>query len=304
MGRAPQHLRDFFLELKPLPPKAARWERLLYGLAQPLIGARMVLRDRELLKVALVPVLLLGLFCAAIALLKGLDSPEEVAARFYRTFAVLAPLPSIVFARHYARLAAASHQKLGFGECKPRIEGLGRVIRRAVYQALLVALAAAPVVVVFRLVPVLGRYLAQIALVGWGLHWVIIGSFDDARILESGQTLADVDAENAAAPQAWFVRGYYWLSNRLTGLGKLIRFIARRFDKMSFEWREEMEVAESHPVLVTGFGLTTAALLATPVLNLFFRPIIIVASVHLLGQLAREEEKAVADNSSELATAS
>jgi len=40
---------------------------------------------------------------------------------------------------------------------------------------------------------------------------------------------------------------------------------------------------------VAGFGLTTAALLAMPVLNLFFRPIVIVASVHLLGHVSRED---------------
>jgi hypothetical protein len=38
-----------------------------------------------------------------------------------------------------------------------------------------------------------------------------------------------------------------------------------------------------------GFGLTTAALLATPVLNLFFRPIVLVGAVHVLGQIERGE---------------
>jgi uncharacterized protein involved in cysteine biosynthesis len=71
----------------------------------------------------------------------------------------------------------------------------------------------------------------------------------------------------------------------------------------SFEWREEMAVAESHPVLVAGFGLTTAALLAAPVVNLFFRPIIIVAAVHLLGQLAREEKAIVATSLVPMASA-
>jgi branched-subunit amino acid permease len=132
---------------------------------------------------------------------------------------------------------------------------------------------------------------------------VIIGSFDDARILEGAQTLDDVAADNAAAPQAWFVRGYLWLANRVTGIGRLIRPMARFFDRLSFEWREEMAVAESHPVLVAGFGLTTAALLAAPVVNLFFRPIIIVAAVHLLGQLAREEKAIVATSLVPMASA-
>ena len=37
-----------------------------------------------------------------------------------------------------------------------------------------------------------------------------------------------------------------------------------------------------------GFALSTAALLATPVLNLLFRPIILAGSSHLLGQLEKD----------------
>ncbi len=265
-------------------------DRFLYGLAQPAIGARIVLRDRDLFRSALFPALLLALFCAAVALLRGASSASDFALRFYRVFAVLAPLPSIVFAPHYARLAAKAHQQLGFGNCKPRIEGLGRAIRRAVYQAILVALAAAPVLALLRLMPFVGQYFIKLAAAVWALHWVVIGAFDDARVLESGETLADVEAQNAAAPQAWFVRSYNWVADRVAGSGRPIRSFSRFCDRLSLEWREEMAIAESHPLLVAGFGLTTAGLLAMPVLNLFFRPIIIVASVHLLGHLSREEK--------------
>jgi hypothetical protein len=38
-----------------------------------------------------------------------------------------------------------------------------------------------------------------------------------------------------------------------------------------------------------GFGLSTAALLATPILNLLFRPVIIAGATHLLGHIEKEE---------------
>jgi uncharacterized protein involved in cysteine biosynthesis len=63
-------------------------------------------------------------------------------------------------------------------------------------------------------------------------------------------------------------------------------------DRLALVWREEIAVLETHPAVAAGFGAATALLLATPVLNLLFRPIIIVASVHLLGELERVPESA------------
>src|SRR5262249_8143751 len=154
-------------------------------------------RDRELVKAALLPVILLAAFCATVTSLGRPHSVWNFVLRFYAAFAVLAPLPSIVFARHYARLAATARQKLGFGDCQPRLESLGRAIRRAVYQAILVAVGAIPVIGLLRLIPPFGG-LARLAAAVWALHWVIIGAFDDARVLEPGETLADVEAQNAA----------------------------------------------------------------------------------------------------------
>src|SRR5262249_27510986 len=152
---------------------------------------------------------------------------------------------------------------------EPRLETLRRAIRRAIYQAILVAVGAIPVIGLLRLIPFFGGP-ARLAAALWALHWVIIGAFDDARVLEPGEALADVDAHNAAAPQAWFVGGFFGIADPLPTIGKPLRWFSRRCDRLSVEWREEMAIAEDHPWLVSGFGLTTAALLATPVLNLFF----------------------------------
>jgi hypothetical protein len=282
------YIRD---EVPEIPPKEKIADRFLFGLAQPVIGLRVVVRDRQLLKAALIPAVVLGLFCALVALATAHGSPLRYFKRFYELFAALAPMPSIIFARHYGRLAAAAHHKLGFGECLPRREPLSIVIRRAVYQAVLIAIVSAPTVGILRLLPFLGRPLAALAAALWALHWIIIDAFDDARILHPGETLKEAEAKNESARQAWFVRTFYWLAPRLPFGARFLRFFARRCDRLSIPWREEMEIAEREPPAVTGFGLTTAALLATPVLNLLFRPIIIVASVHLIGHLSASESE-------------
>jgi uncharacterized protein involved in cysteine biosynthesis len=50
-------------------------------------------------------------------------------------------------------------------------------------------------------------------------------------------------------------------------------------------WREEIALVEQHPALMIGFALSTAIILAVPILNLVFRPIVIVGATHVLGQL-------------------
>src|ERR1051325_11809855 len=84
------------------PPPTDRVDRVGYGLTQPLLGVRMLATHRELLRAALIPAGLLAAFCAVIA---ALDGNGHFLRRFYTTFAVLAPLPSIVLASHYARFA-------------------------------------------------------------------------------------------------------------------------------------------------------------------------------------------------------
>src|SRR5919201_1664979 len=111
-------------------------DRVVYGLAQPLLGMRLLFSDSDLLREALVPAAWLGAFCAVVAAF----SHEAVGfwpwvKSFYKTFAVLAPVPSIVFARHYARLAATVRWRLGFGACGPREYSMWVSLRRAIQQA-------------------------------------------------------------------------------------------------------------------------------------------------------------------------
>jgi hypothetical protein len=266
----------------PRPPPEAAVDRVVYGLVQPLVGARTLIANPDLLRAAIVPAALLAAFCAVVAAFGGHGSFLH---RFYTTFAVLAPLPSIVLADHYARLAARARTVLGFGPVEPCIEPLRRNLRRAVMQAILVAIALAPVTALLQLTPGTGWLLVPVIAAAWGLHWVVVEAFDSARVLRPGETLADLDAAAQRMRLPWFVRGLDHAADRTPIGGGLLRRFARLCDRLSVSWREEVALVEEHPALMLGFALSTAAVLAIPVLNLAFRPIIIIGASHVLGQL-------------------
>jgi hypothetical protein len=283
-----QRLRDYAAGLSPLPPKGAALERLLYGLSQPLLGLRVILVDRRLLNESLTPALLLGGFCALLALL-GADSLSAVPRKFYRTFVVLAPVPSILFANHYARLAASAHRGLQLGACEARRTTIGRAFLHAVMQTVVVAVALAPLFALLFRLPLLGKLLAAGASALWVLHWIVVEAFDSARVIHLSKAPFAI-----APPEVWFVRATQRLGQRIPYIGFLFRAFAHTCRFLSRPWREEIVMTERHKALVFGFALMTAALLAIPILNLLFRPIIIVASVHLLARL-REAGESVED---------
>ena len=266
-------------------PPAAGLDRVVYGLAQPLVGLRVLLGDRQLLWAALVPAGLLAAFCGVVALVGDGDHLQK----FYTTFAVMAPLPSVVLAGHYARLAVVARHKLGFGSAEPAIEPLGTMLKRAVMQAVLIALAVAPPSAVLRLVPGLGAAAVKIVAAVWALHWIVVDAFDSARFLRPGQTLADLAAHAQRLRSPWYVRWLRVAGERTPVAGRLIGRFAGLCDRLSVPWREEIALVEDHPPLLLGFALSTAALLALPVLNLLFRPIVIIAAAHVLGRLEAAE---------------
>jgi hypothetical protein len=275
------------------PPPASLLEGVAYGLAQPLLGLRVLLRDRALLRAALQPALLLALVCALWAAVQPAPGRFGIVRQFYLSFAALAPLPSIVFARHYARFAAQAHCGLGFPAAEPRIEPLALVVRKTVAQFLL--LAVVPAVVYFPLgllLQVLGAGSTGgvggalfAGLTGlWALHWIVVDAFEAGRVLEPGETTAEAEAKAGAAPDPWFARVFRriepWSRQRPRLLTRFCLRCARGF-------REEIALVERHGAVAAGFGLTTAALLVLPGLNVLFRSIVIIGAVHVLGCLTR-----------------
>jgi hypothetical protein len=274
--------------LAPAPPPAPgqHVDRMVYGLMQPLLGARVLFGQRQLLRAALVPVAWLAGFCLAWGLLHASGGAGSVIRHFYRTFAVLAPLPSVLLAGHYARMVVRARFCLGFAPCEPYVESLWRSARRAIAQAILIAVAIAPATLLLHQVPLLGTPLVRVAAALWALHWIVVDAFDATRVKRPGEPppAEQPDADTDAGRAPWFVRGLLNTAARVPIAGSPLRWFAGVCDRLARPWREEIAVVEDHPLLVLGFALSTAALLATPVLNLFFRPIVLVGAVHVLGR--------------------
>jgi hypothetical protein len=272
----------------PPPAPSQHLDRALYGLMQPVLAGRLLIRHRPLLRAALVPAALLACFCAVLALLDPAGGRYGILRRFYEVFATLAPLPPILLARHYARLAATARNTLGLGPAEVCCDSMVASLRRAIFQVVLIAIAVVPAVLVLKLVPLAGDLLVKALVAGWALHWIVVETFDGARTLGPGETEADLAARAEAARRPWFVRAMERAAHRLPLGTSLLCWFARRCERLARPWREEIALVERHPALMTGFALATAALLATPVLNLLFRPIVLVAATHVLARLSAE----------------
>jgi hypothetical protein len=295
LREALRRLRGYSLTRQPPPPAADVLGNATYGAAQPILGMRILAGDSELLREAFIPAGWLALFCALIAALQGGGGLLAFAAAFYKIFGALAVAPPILFANHYARLAAQVRYQLGFGACAPREGSLWFFGKRSLQSVILVAFAVAPFYLLER-APIVGH--ATAALLGlWGLHWVVVDALDDARVLLPGETLKSAEAAAAQnAPQPWFVRAFLRAARELSALpiaGRPLAFLVRAFarvcDRLAVPFREEIALLEQHRALGLGFAVATSALLAIPGLNLLFRPIIIVAASHLLGHLEATE---------------
>lgn len=268
-------------------PPAAHAERAMYGFSQPILGARVLLADTDLLKEALYPASVLALVCALYA---SVSNQGHWFGNFYKAFAALAPLPSLIFANHYARLGALIRWRLGLGACGPREMPTGMLIGRMIRQALIVAVGVIPFAAIWKLLPGIGPILSNVVVALWGIHWVVADAFDDAQVLQPGETLADSIAHDRSAPPPWFVRWFYKAADHLPRIiGGPLRRFGRFCDKLALDSRGEISTMEQNRTISLGFALSTAALLATPVLNLLFRPIILAGSSHLLGQLEAHE---------------
>ena len=121
----------------------------------------------------------------------------------------------------------------------------------------------------------------------WSLHWVVADAFDDAQVCLPGET-EGVDQRDRNAPKPWFVRSSSGAP--LPGSSAAAAPL-RALRQAGVGLAGEIEVMEAHKAITAGFAISTAALLATPVLNLLFRPIILAGSSHLLGQLEKGEHR-------------
>lgn len=294
IGRQRDLLAVHMREPTALAPDAGRLAQFVYGLAQPLLGVRLLLREPALRGRAVVPVLVVLGVCVAATVLAGQrpGAPFDRVSTFFLTLVAVASMPPVLFANGFSRLAVATRDRLGLGPRRPHLRSLGELLREVVQQAIVLAIGLLPLLILAEAVPVLGGVLAWILGALWTLHWIVVEAFDAARTLPVGEGV-DAD-EPGAAP--WFARIY-----NVGGGDRVrpLRWFARLVTRLGARWRGEVALIEAHPWLAAGFSLGAAVLLALPGVNLLFRPVIVVAAAHVHGRLdaahgARPERAVVA----------
>ncbi len=296
MGAVGSHwraVRLYAAHPSPPPRSGTRLELLIYGLAQPFLGLRTVVRSRDLLGMALAPalgVLLISSYFAYRAA-HGHGAARGVGA-FLLTVAALAPVPSLLFGRVYAYMAAKARPLLGLPVDAPYLRGMVQLVGEWLAQVVVLALGVLPYVALARLIPVMGPAVALSLQGVWALHWIVVEGYDNARTLPAGRSVAELEARaRDQAGQPWFDRwlhamhGPRWLVAVLTPL----RMLSEVITTLARPWRIEVDWTEREPWISLGFGLGAASMLAVPGLNLLFRPAVVVAGVHLRHQLCIDE---------------
>jgi uncharacterized protein involved in cysteine biosynthesis len=293
---------------QPPPPREDQARRFWYGLQQPLLGMRLLLRDEELLSAALLPVLAVAAVCtiagvaAATAVTElpwwsfGNATVSMVATflvAFATTFLAVAPVPPFLFARHYAKMAARARDRLGTGPCEPYLKPISQAVSETITQMGVIAIGLAPLTLLATMLPLVGAGLAIVLQLAWTMHWMVVEAFDNGRTLVPGTTVAQVQREEEAHARReppWLLRA--WQSVPTRGLANAVAGPLRAWSEVLTSvtrgWAPEMRMIERDRSLAVGFALGVAVLLAIPIVSLLFRPALVIAAANLRGQLERE----------------
>ncbi|MEM7158906.1 MAG: hypothetical protein AAF799_39075 [Myxococcota bacterium] len=285
-------LREHTEQPTPIPADRSRVNLIHYGLAQPFLGLRTLLRSPELLGMALAPMFLV----MAIALVAAYFAGQERGfwagvASYFVTIAALAPVPPLILARVYASLAAKARPVLGLSPAEPYVRGWVQLGGEWLAQLLILALGVLPLTVLLGIVPWVGAFYALCIQGAWALHWIVVEGYDNSRTLPPGQTVEEIEALGQGRPGIpWFHR---WAANvgQRSGPWKLLGplvMLSEVVTSLARPWRAEVDLTEDEPWISLGFGLGIAIMLAIPGLNLALRPAVVVAGVHLRYRLLEE----------------
>lgn len=273
----------------PVPRGEGRIAQVRYGLAQPFLGLRVIARSPELQGLALAPavgVMLVGVLAGV-----GVAAQEGLVrglVAWWLTVAALAPVPSVLFGRLYAHMAARSRPLLGLSAHEPYRRRLLQLIAEAVVQLLVLGLGVLPYTALTGLVPGIGAPLALALQGAWTLHWIVVEGYDNSRTLPPGTTVAQLERlghDRGGAP--WFHRLYEGSPRPLllAPLLALLGMLSEVVTSLARAWRVEVDLVEDEPWISLGFGLGVVVMLAIPGLNLVFRPAVVVGGVHLRHRL-------------------
>lgn len=272
-------------------PRPARIDRALWGAGMALHAARLVWSDRALFRAALVPTALTLVGCVILAGLAtaGADGAPGQAVSTFNAFLVafvaLASMPPTVLQRLWFRVANQARLALGLpaGEDPFPGESFARLLWRegwkALRQALVVSIGLAPLLAVARMLP-FGHLDAALLAGAWAFYWVVVDALE-------------IPMEVVPGPRP--PAGPPWFGRLLVRFGEVRRWLrparwfGRVLTRVTRPWHGEVGFTERHAWEVAGFGVVAGALLAVPVLGLFFRAVAITAATALLGALGEGE---------------
>jgi hypothetical protein len=273
-------------------------DRLLWGMGASFHAARLMVRDRALLRSALWPtaLTLLGAVVAggAVALRpRGIEletgdggpSPRGLQA-FLVTFVALASMPPTFLQRQWMGVAHEARRALGLPPGEDPFPGesyltmLWREGRKAIRQAVVVSMGLLPVVIFIRLLP-FGDAEATAVGAAWAFYWVVVDAFE--------LPIEVLPGPRHPTPAPWYARALGWLG----GLARPLRFFrwaGRMLERLTRPWGEEVRFTERHGWETAGFAAGVGLVLAIPVVGLFFRSVAITAATDLVGRLGHPLE--------------
>lgn len=273
-------------------PRPEPLGRVVFGVAQVWRAARLVAADPALRRAALLPTLLTLAGCGVLAaLFSGEASDGDGNAlptfqAYLATFVALSSMPPTLLQRMWVRVALEGRRVLGMAPGEEAFAGVGLVrmvwheSTKALRQAVVVSVGLLPLLAILKLLPFGSQEAAALAAV-WAFYWIVVDAFE--------LPIEVIPGPRRGAEPPWFGRLLRWAGSRsrlLRPLGWLGRLLA----KLTRPWHEEVEATERRRWETVGFGLAVGALVAIPVVGLFFRSVAIVGATGIV----RLDEGAIA----------
>ena len=240
----------------------------------------LMFRDGALLRRAMIPALI---FVGILALLANADldpNPKHEQAtwwgRFYFAVIASASVSPIIFTRVYARLAARARVSAGFDPAPPYLRGYGEATWESILQLVGLGWYATPFLWLGKTVP--GTFWPiTFLLFAWASHWSAVEALDAAR---SAPEQAREEAAGRVLVLPWFARQPSKGSrlHRFRALTYPFTAWGHPFARAFRRWNGELHFMEARPATALGFTLAVALVLLVPVLNLFARPLTVMAA--------------------------
>lgn len=282
-------LRDHVGEPTPPPDSGRPIDELVWGFAQPLLGLRVLVGHGDLFVRGLIPASLFMLFCVVFVFGRDAEGLWAWVVAYYGVLVGAASISPVLFCRNYAKLAAEARRHLDLSRHEPYLRSFRQALGEAFVQALVVGLGVAPWVALISWLPLFGGLWAAVIGWLWLLHWIVVEALDSARTLALDETPETLAQRHATLDPPWYSAAA--LSQLRPPLGALllpVRLWGIVMARLGRRWRGEVALIEARPWLAAGFGLGASLVLVIPVLNLLFRPAVVVAASHVLGRIEPE----------------